>query len=212
MDIRINLLPPEIQQQRLRLRRQKKILAAGLVVLCFLLGVYAALHLAVLQARQELARLQAERQALQAEMAAYRPYEQLQAQTNRLNGLYRAAMGTPPDYYKILEGIGLAIPPDVWLTDFQAAEQTGGTAAAPAAGGQPAASKGELVIRGNALNHAAVARWLTDLQQIPGLADIRCRFIDQADPASPYSRFEIKAILSAGRETPLSQAEAGGLP
>ncbi|GAB6156867.1 hypothetical protein JCM39194_00670 [Desulfotomaculum varum] len=211
MDIRINLLPPEILQQRQRLRRQKKILAVGLVILCFLVGVYAALHLAVLQARQELVRLQAEQQALQKDMAAYRPYEQLQAQTNRLTGLYRTAMGTPPDYYKILEGIGLAIPPDVWLTDFQAAYQTGG-AAAPEAGGQPTAPKGEMVIRGNALNHAAAARWLTDLQQIPGLADIRCRFIDQVEPASPYSRFEIKAVLSTGQEPPLSQAKAGGLP
>ncbi|MBF7082140.1 hypothetical protein IT084_04005 [Desulfallas sp. Bu1-1] len=220
MPVSINLLPPEILARQEQQRRMHLLLVACALVLAIVAGAYSALTINTIKARAEVARLQREREALESKIQSLEQYAGIQDQVTRTGSLVRRAVGTPPDWARVLAGIGLDMPVNIWLTDLSATYKVDESNKAPAGQGgdnpressegqqqllnepaqsSPDTSAGELVIRGWAFDHLAVAQWLKDLQRVPGLADIRCQFSSEENLLEqPMIQFEIKAALLPG--------------
>ncbi|MGC7847693.1 PilN domain-containing protein [Desulforudis sp. 1088] len=211
--VRINLLPPEIATQlRARRRRNLTILVSGTVLLVFL-AFYAALIAATVQARGEAARLQEERRKVQQEAAAYQQYADMRDRMTRTEGLVREAVGSPPDWTRIMADIGRQIPGSVWLTDWKVEKKDknaqvqatqGQSGQGQSAGGNKTAAQSaavsEVVIRGWTFEHTAVAAWLDALRDVPGLTDVRCRFTSTENlHGDAMVQFEIKAAVLSGQ-------------
>lgn len=225
MDIRINLLPPEIQTQYEQRRHRQQLLGIGSMLFLLLLCVYSFIYLANNRVQDQLKLLEQENQNLQKQTIAFDSYVDLQERVSKTEVLLRQAVGTPPAYEQILEGIGLQIPANVWLTDFtanyklpeknadqpseapnkveeQGAGEQNQLQAVPNSSIQQAAN-GEVIIRGSALNHQAVAMWLEQLRQVPGLTGIRCQFSAQSEAEGNFISFEVKAkLIKAAPLTP----------
>lgn len=184
MDLRINLLPPEIQARQQQKRNQQKLLFSGGLILVALVIVLGALITANTVTRTEVARLQEKRTALEQQAELYRPYAEMQARVVQTENLIQQAVGTPPDWAGVMTGIGMYIPPTVWLTDFTATWQ-------------PDGKTGDLVIKGQAYDHNSVAGWLEELRSMSGMNDVLCQFSSREGSGNdPVIRFEIKATLS----------------
>lgn len=206
--VRISLLPPELKAERQARRRRRYFFLGSVAVL----GVFATLYFVVagatLYSRAELGRLEEHRAALETEKARYQQYARMQAEVKRLEKLVCQAMERPPDWEQVLTATGQYIPEGVWLTDFKAAwerkekqkkklqakEKEKKDTQAPT-GPIP----GELTLRGLALSHALVAAWLKELEQVPGIEDIRCKFTAERQvERTPLIEFEVKATVHAG--------------
>ncbi|MDI6709559.1 MAG: hypothetical protein QME76_02535 [Bacillota bacterium] len=203
-EININLLPPETIAERKVQRRRSLTLLAGVLVLVVFISVYVGLVVTTLLARTEAAGLRAEREALERKAAAYQRYADMQQRIARTETLAEQAVGSPPDWAWILAGLGVNIPPNVWLTDFVATCETPATPPAvpgptPAPAAAPALVTREVVIRGWTFDHPSVARWIEDIHDVPGLTDIRCQFSSEEDfHGKGMVRFEIKATVLPG--------------
>lgn len=233
MPVKINLLPPEILARQERHRRMSLLLVVCALVLAMVAGAYSALVINTARARAEVAGLQRERQALENKIQSLEQYAGLRDRVQRAGEITRRAVGTPPEWAGVLAGTIRDMPVNIWLTDLSATykvdennktaagqegdnpgdmevpgeqRQTTGDAAQDA----PATTAGELVIRGWALDHLAVARWLKDLQRVPGLAAIRCQFSSEEKLLEqPVVQFEIKAALLPGPAYQPAATKAG---
>lgn len=199
MDIRLNLLPPEIMA-----REQKKsrllLWAGGLtLVLLVQVALMFVLGSVTTQARLEAAHYQAQHQVLQEEMQSLQNYAVGQEQLQRLRSIAHEAMGTPPDWAGLLAAVGLNIPPDVWLDKLTASYQVVPSPEEDARALTVAV--GEIVISGWAPSHLAVAGWLGEMQHMPGITAIRCQYsMENQLQGHTLVQFEIKAALLPGPE------------
>ncbi|MEW6424250.1 MAG: hypothetical protein AB1523_05805 [Bacillota bacterium] len=68
---------------------------------------------------------------------------------------------------------------------------------------QAAPAAGEVVLRGWALDQAAVSRWLEEIRSLPGLGDVRCQFAGEENlQGKSLIKFEIKAAVFSGAPSP----------
>lgn len=217
MDIRINLLPPELKWQLEQKRKQRKALALMGGVLLFLGLILCSLLIMNYHLQREIEVIQAEKRQLEQKFSLYQPYQEMQAQRQRVQGLITQARGTQPDYYAILEGLGLYIPGDIQVTSLevgtlnkdkmQAMPQNEAMQKAADLAEKleksinpqeqkPQVISGEFTLQGYAVEAAAVASWLEELRKIPDLTDIRCQSIaEEYQSGQALTRFAIKAAL-----------------
>lgn len=186
--IRINLLPPEILAERKRRAAQARLMKGFAIIVVLLAICLGGLFIATLQIKGRAADLAAERAVVEAEVATYVPYVELQASLNARDALVRKAMGKPLGWSEVLSDIGSFIPSNVWLTNFSLI-----------AAGQE--ENGQLVMRGVTYDHPSTARWVATLHDIPGLTNIRSVFsaVETVDD-NEVVRFEIRAGVVAGEE------------
>jgi Tfp pilus assembly protein PilN len=189
--IKINLLPPEILVERKRKAGQARLMKGfGLVVLLLVFG-FGGLFAVTLQVKGRAADLAAERAAVEAEVATYAPYVELQTSLNVRDGLVRNAMGNPLGWGEVLSDMGSFIPSNVWLTNFALISSEG---------------QGQLTMRGVTYDHPSTARWVATLHDIPGLTDIRSTFSAvETVHTIEMVRFEIRAVVFAGEFDPFSR-------
>ncbi|MCL6638671.1 MAG: PilN domain-containing protein [Firmicutes bacterium] len=222
MDIRINLLPPEIILQQNRQQRRRRLLSGGSVIAALLLIAYAALFAATQLAGYDAARLAAERLAVEEEVRAYGHVTGVQGRIAGYESLLPKVTGQTGDFSRILNEIGLRLPLNVWLTEITingknaSGASAGGTAASPAdpagktavlpGGAQTQAQtqakktavpgQGEVSIKGWTFDHYSVALWLEELETVKGLKDLQCQLANsEKNGQSSMIRFEIKATL-----------------
>ena len=209
----ISLLPPEILASReLRKRKRRYLLAGGAAFLCFFI-LYGTLVFLTWQALARTNDLRAQRVEVEKEMAAYGEYVKMQAQLTGAGTLLQQAMGAPPDWVKLLTGATRQIPPDAWLTEITAAAGAKGAAKTKPPASQEASSgqtsqktdtgaqseAGEITLRGLALDHGAVARWIEETRQLPGLTDVRCQYsVEESSQEKTLFKFEVKAGVLPG--------------
>ncbi len=224
MDISINLLPKEINAHLVQKGKQRLQLAVGGVIVVALAGAYIFLSFNTLQTQGEVAQMQKEHLALENQVKDYEPYVKLQTRVASAEKVVRSAMGTPPDLQQVLAGIGLYIPPNVWLTDFSTALTKGSKAASVPTAAQgdtesdakrkneptPPTPVGEVVLRGWTFDHLSVAGWLEEIRQVPGLTDIRCQYSTEEElEGQAMVRFEIKASILPGADYQPPKGKAG---
>lgn len=237
MDIRINLLPPEIKYQLEQRKKQQKLMMLAAVSFVLFICLVVGLQIAKEKVNSDIAKLQQQKMLLEQQVATLKPYAELQAKKEQVDNRVKKAMGTSPDYPLLLEGIGLYLPPNIWLEDFstnlsknsgkneiqdnemlnkvnQVTEAVAGKVQEDA---NQAASKekqgisyGEVMLRGYALNNFAVANWLKELAKFPQLVDIRLQSTAERETAGDiFTTFEIKASLAESKDKNSAGQRAG---
>jgi Tfp pilus assembly protein PilN len=173
---RVNLLPPEIDEQR----RFKKVQAGlGLAVVASV-GVVGALFLAangqVSAAQSDLDTETARGTTLQADVAKYADVPEVYAQVDAAEAQLTQGMGREVRWSRFLNDLSLITPGKVWLTGVTATESVDGSplaAAAPVPGATAYGTPGigTLTFQGKGYTHNDVAAWLKALASENGLAD-----------------------------------------
>lgn len=181
--VKINLLPSELKTKRSIQEKQARFLAvAGLIVL-LQVAVFAFVFIQNMGRLNRLEAIEAEKAAVEAEIAQFSVYSQLQSDVNNKVSLLKKAMGMPLPWLEILENLGNAIPSNVWLTDFVLV-QPGGTEA------------GEMTIRGLTYDHPSTARWTEALRDVDNVSDVRVMFSAEENVQNvTLVRFELRAKL-----------------
>ncbi|MGH8892088.1 MAG: PilN domain-containing protein [Actinomycetes bacterium] len=173
---RVNLLPPEIEEQR-RFRRVQGGLATGVVAA---LGVVGALTLLangqVNQAQEDLGTAKARETSLQAQVNKYSEVPLVYAQVEAANAQLSQAMGQEVRWSYFLNDLSLKIPGKVWLTNLTVTQSVDQAAVAPTADVPGPVTEyltpglGTVQFEGRGYRHNDVAAWLDALAKQKGLA------------------------------------------
>ncbi len=171
---RINLLPPE---QRVKASRERGLLWAILllVVVVVVLGlVYMWQNKQVADMQTELDDLTAQTTAVQQQIAALKPYAEIQATRTSMTATAKGIYDARVSWSTVLQEISLVIPDNVRLTSFTGAvpaTMLPGTAVAVPAG-TPAATA-DVTFAGVTYTHQDVADFMTRLGLIPQLTNVQ---------------------------------------
>lgn len=167
---RVNLLPPEIEQQRRF--RQVQIGLAGAVAAA--VAVAAGLVLVasgdVGSAQTKLEASQARQAQLQRQTAEFAEVPLVKGQVDAAKGQLDQAMGQEVRWSYFLNDLSLKVPNRVWLSQMTMTQSVDPAAAAASAtpGGYLAPGIGTVAFEGHAFSHNDVAAWLDSLAKQKG--------------------------------------------
>ena len=155
---RVNLLPPEIEEQK-RFRRIQVGLGAGVAAAVGVVALgFVLASGSVSAANEELDAATAEGTRLQAETAKYADVEAVYAQAAAAQAMLGEAMGEEVRYSRFLSDLSLSVPENVWLTSLTFDQSP----VDPALGGtEPGV--GTVTVTGKGFDHEDVALWLESL-------------------------------------------------
>jgi Tfp pilus assembly protein PilN len=169
---RVNLLPPEIEEQR-RLRKVQAGLGLGVLAAA---GVVGALALAALgqvnDAQAELDASKARGSALEARSAEYAEVPAVYAQVEAAEAQVAQAMGKEVRWSYFLNDLSLRVPSKVWLTSMTVTQDVDAVAAAAPVTPESAVLTpgiGSVTFSGRGFTHNDVAAWLNALAKQKGL-------------------------------------------
>jgi Tfp pilus assembly protein PilN len=167
----VNLLPPEIEQER-RFRRTQLGLGAAVVASLGVVGVlFLAANSQVSTAQGELADSKRQTSQLEARAAEYSQVPLVYSQVEAARAQLELAMGKEIRWSFYLNDLSLKIPNNVWLQSMtvSATELTPGSGLAAAPGAYVLNSgNGVVNFQGWALKHNDVAAWLDSLAKQKG--------------------------------------------
>lgn len=184
--IRINLLPPEIVEQRRKKAVQLTFLKGILILaVVFALG-FNILFALTLKVKGTVAGLQQQRTQVEAQTEQYLPYQQLQSKISVRSELIKSAMGLQPAWRDVLGAIGVRIPSNVWLTNFSMNQGDG---------------QAVVLLRGLTYDHPSTARWAETLVNTAGIGEVFCSFsAEETVDTKTLVRFEIRLNVAADGE------------
>jgi Tfp pilus assembly protein PilN len=94
-------------------------------------------------------------------------------------------MGSPLSWRDTLGALGVHIPSNVWLTNVSVLQQDGET--------------GTVMLRGLTYDHPSTASWVTALEKVPGVSDVRVVYsAEETVDNRTLIRFEVRAAVAAG--------------
>jgi Tfp pilus assembly protein PilN len=169
---RVNLLPPEIEEQR-RLRKLQAglglgVLAAAGVVGLLVLGAVGQVN----DAQDELDSSKARGTALEAEAAKFAEVPAVYAQVEAAEAQLSQAMGKEVRWSYFLNDLSLRTPSKVWLTQMSVTQEVDAVAAATPTTPEAAVMTpgiGNVTFSGKGFTHNDVAAWLDALAKQKGL-------------------------------------------
>lgn len=115
---RIDLLPPSYAARRRERRNRFYVIVAGLVVIVLLLGWYFVLRTQVSDARNELATVQQENAALQAQINELERFALLDAEVKAKRTALQTVFAGDIDWPAIMTEIAMVVPGEIWLTSL----------------------------------------------------------------------------------------------
>jgi Tfp pilus assembly protein PilN len=182
----VNLLPPQLVEQRRSPIRDPRV-AIGLAVALVVLGGLAyARHTAsstVASRRQQLADVRAQI-ALASRPRVPSPATPAKTPLDGRSALIVDAASKRANWDRLFRELALVLPNDVWLADLKAQTTSDGSASSdPAATTADSGSTG-FSIEGSTYSQAAVARLLSRLQLIPDLTNVH---LEQSETSTASS-------------------------
>ena len=120
--IRINLIPPEILQNRKDERRWKWIALASGVVVAVLVMFWAFMALQVTASKAEVDSIAQEVTGLETQAAQFQVFQRVESDLKVRQGAVVAAKAGAVDWTRMLYELGLVIPRDIYLTSFTGAD------------------------------------------------------------------------------------------
>lgn len=163
----VNLLPPEIAEQRRFRRMQVAMGSAVVVAIAAVAGGWMLAHGSVNDAQSQLDAANATKTDLQHQIATYSNVKQVYADVAAHEAMLTTAMAGEIQWSHYLNDLSLKVPDNVWLTQISAETGAAGSPAAPAA----QAKIGTVTFAGVALSHDDVATWLESLATENGYAN-----------------------------------------
>jgi Tfp pilus assembly protein PilN len=116
--IRINLIPPEILATRRDERRWKWVWLTGGLFAVVIALVWAVVYLQVATATKDVASIQQEAAAVQAQTSRFDVFQRKEAELRVRKDAVAAAVAGRIDWAQMLFELGLVLPSDVYLTTF----------------------------------------------------------------------------------------------
>ncbi len=116
--IRINLIPPEILQNRKDERRWKWMALAGVVIVAVLVLFWAFMALQVTASTAEADSIVQEVTGLESQAAQFQVFQATEADLNVRKGAVLAAKSGSIEWAQMLYELGLVLPKDIYLTSF----------------------------------------------------------------------------------------------
>jgi Tfp pilus assembly protein PilN len=165
---RVNLLPPEVGEERRLRRTQRTVAVAGLAVVAGVGLVYAEARDGVAHAQSQLASSQAHANELQSQLARFVPVDRVYAQVAAMQADYQTAMAPDIDWATYLNNLSLTIPSGVWLDSITANETAAASSTTGAASSVVPTGIGTITFTGTAFRHDDVADWLVANGRIRG--------------------------------------------
>jgi len=177
---RVDLMPPEIAEKE-ALQRLQLGCAAALVACAVAVGsVWWQAHSTVNDAKKNLATTEAQKAAVNSQVAKLAPVAAQFAAVENGNRLVQQALGGEVLWSKQLRDLSTTIPANVWLTNMTvtasgtAATTTGSAATGSAASGgssaaaTPTSSIATITYQGTATSRYDIANWLTAIGGLKG--------------------------------------------
>src|SRR5688500_17942375 len=169
---RIDLLPVAYVQRRRERRNVSYVLIAGAVIVLLLIGWYFLLRSDIADARDELAGVNAENAALQAQIDELQRFALLDAEVKAKRTALNTVFAGDIDWPAIMTEIARVVPGDVWLESRQSSAGTAEGAAPVASETNPIlltdkTTVGRITFNGNSAScMPGVARWLVRLAAV----------------------------------------------
>jgi Tfp pilus assembly protein PilN len=126
--IRINLIPPEILQNRKDETRWKWLWLGGGVLALVLAMFWGIMFLQVITSTADVASVQQQAATLQAQSSRFRVFQQQEADLRTRQAAVAAAMRGRIDWARLLNELGLVLPTDVYLTNLTGVDNSTGGA------------------------------------------------------------------------------------
>jgi Tfp pilus assembly protein PilN len=148
------------------------VIAAGVVVLAGVGALYFLQQLRLVAVRGDLKDQQATNAGIQAQINDLRRFDELMREVEASRNMLSTLLANEILWSTVLRDVSLVIPSDVWLSGVTA--QSNETGQAGTAGATPGASQGlvgQISFTGQALDHRAVALWLSRLEDVRGFAN-----------------------------------------
>ncbi|MCK8114410.1 PilN domain-containing protein [Anaerosoma tenue] len=161
--MRVNLLPPEILERRQAERRIIWVVVAAIVIAVLLAGVWGVANYRLQNKKDELAAVQQEAQAIQAQADQLAIFETRASELEERQATVQAALGGRIDWAKLLDEVSLVLPSDLWVQTMAVDEDAGISLA-----GYAIDSPDDVPD----LGHKAIAKALVRLADLEDLSDV----------------------------------------
>jgi Tfp pilus assembly protein PilN len=186
---RVNLLPPEIEENR-RARKLQVGMGAAVVLSVVAVGAgYVMAHSSATHAKSDLATAESQTSTLQRQVTQYAGDETLRTQLTSEQAMLSSAMANEVQWSHYLNDLTLRIPDNVWISQLTMQAGSGSSATAPASSATASALTpgiGTVSVTGVAFSHDDVATWLDSLAKEKGYT-------------SPYFSNSAEAFLGTRR-------------
>lgn len=211
---RIDLLPVAYMERRRQRRNVATVIVAGLVVFVLLMAWFLLLTTQISDARNELADVQADNRALEAQIAELARFAELEAEVQGKRSALQTVMAGDIDWPAMMTQIAMVIPGDVWLDSF--ATSAGATEGASPAGTETNAIRisrqspvGRIQFIGHSVCMPGVARWLIRLATVEDFSAIWLNNATEQDsaPGCEQVNFDSTLELSDGAVSNRFQGE-----
>lgn len=172
---RVNLLPPEIAENKAFRVMQLRLAAVVVVALAIVGLVYMQVAGGESSARNRLDAAQSQSTSLQHQISKLSNVTATAKQLEAAQGALAKAMGAEVRWSRYLNDLSITLPSNVWVTNVtvtETAAPAGSTAAAAATAGKGTSSLGSLSLQGKALSFNDVAVWLETLAKEKGYTDV----------------------------------------
>ncbi len=195
---RVNLLPPEILENR-SFRRNQLIMAAAVVASVVLGGAVTlwSQH-EVTAAERERDIVAARTTELRGQLAALDEVPRVIGQVDGARQARERAMANDVLWYRFMDELAVTTPNQVWLRSLQVGID--GDVAAPATDALTPPGIGEMTVSGTAARFTDVAQWLTSVVGVNGMAISRLQTATNDTSKNADERIAFSAIVSVNRE------------
>ena len=161
--MRINLLPPEILERRTAEKRIGWVVVGAIAVALVLAGVWATAAFRLQAQQEELASIEQQTQAIQAQADQLAIFEMRAGELDDRRELARTALGGRVDWPRLLDEVSLVLPTDLWAQTIVVDEGAGFSLAGYAVDAPDDAPD---------LGHKTIAKGLVRLADLDSLFDV----------------------------------------
>lgn len=161
--MRVNLLPPEILERRTAEKRIGWVAVGAIAVALVLAGVWATAAYQLQVRKEELASIQQQTQAVQAQADQLAIFEMRAGELDERREVVLSALGGRVDWPGLLDEVSLVLPSDLWAQTIVVDEDAGLSVA-----GYAVDSPSDTPDQG----HKAIAKGLVRLADLDSLYDV----------------------------------------
>lgn len=194
--MRVNLLPPEILERRRSEKRIGWVALAAIGVAIVLAAVWGYSSYRAQVKRDELATIQQQVQAANAQAAQLAIFEERAAELQKREATVAAALGGRIDFPSIYEEISLVLPTDAWIQTLNSSEMSGITLSGYVVGAPDDAPDA---------GHKALAKTLVRLADLDDLYDV---WTSSSNKIEYEQRDALQFSITAKIEAPETEGDA----
>ncbi len=182
----VSLLPKEYRMIHTNTRRKNIALVASMIIMAVLFVVYLILAIVLSGKRAELDGLKAQNSAMRVQINSLAELKTLNEEVTLNLADVNKAIGTSPDWDKLIVQIGNTAPPTISVQNYSIEYE-------------PETNIGIGSITGTAANYDTVSLWLVTLKEVEDISNITFKYSSKtSDDENSLVGFEINFIVNEG--------------